>query len=81
MIKAALTKKLAFIGGGQMAEALVGGLVAAELWYWWLEGLWLEPWRLKSCLSLFPDIFAVEYEIGKLGTDWIAVRSRLKVVS
>lgn len=31
MIKAALTKKLAFIGGGQMAEALVGGLVAAEL--------------------------------------------------
>ena len=31
MSKGALTQKLAFIGGGQMAEALVGGLIAANL--------------------------------------------------
>ena len=29
--KTALTKKIAFLGAGQMAEALVGGLVAAEV--------------------------------------------------
>lgn len=31
MSKGTLTQKLAFVGGGQMAEALVGGLIAANL--------------------------------------------------
>jgi pyrroline-5-carboxylate reductase len=38
MSRAALTRKIAFVGGGQMAEALIGGLLGADLCV--PDGLW-----------------------------------------